>query len=476
MKRSFIISALCLALVTVQVSARSFTLSEVIAIAQDSTVAARQSHSALLRSQWEHSEFVASRKPQFSFILEPNYQKFTFEPKLNYYKLRNYNMLNTLGELRLEQQALSMGGNFYAGSSLLWTEYMASSSNVPRIFSTVPIDLGYSNPLIGYNAHKWEKLINDFHMESEEKSYRHNLADIALKAEKYFMDYFVSMSLYEIYNTNAEVFGQMLEIGREKFDMASISKNELSSLQLQYLNAQNTLSNAVLQMQTARKSLLSYLNIEDVGQDIVVQEPELPGFIYIDREEALRLARENNPAGRQREEEILLARQRERKAKVQAFFLQSAVDLSLGIQSQAETFAGAYASQVPFVVGGISLKIPIVDGGMAKSRRKAAEFELQRAEQALEEEDRKLDLDVENALNEFNFQQDLIQRTSQALELADDSFELARELYSNGETDINTLILAQSRKDEAHENYLNSLKSFWGSYYTLRKLCVLSNP
>lgn len=472
MKKFTAISALLLTLAPFTAGARSYSLSEVIAMAQDSTIAARESYSTLLRAQWEHAEFLATRKPQLNFVLEPNYQKYTFEPMLHYYKLRNYNMLNTYGELRLEQQAFSIGGNFYAGSSFLWTEYMAGSSEIPRLFSTIPIDVGYTNQLIGYNGHKWDKLINDYHIQSEEKAYRYKLADIALNAQKYFIDYYVSKSLYDIYNTNATVFAQMLEIGREKFAMASISKNELSSLQLQYLNAQNTLSNAVLKLQTARANLLSYLNLEDTGQELSLEEPELPGQIYIEREEALRLAKENNPSSRERKEEILKAKQREAKAKVQAFFLQSALDLSVGIQSTNQTFASAYSAQRPFFIGGLTLRIPIFDGGLAKSRRKAAEYELQRAKDAREEEGRKLDLEVGNALNEFNFQQDLIQRTAQALELADDSFELARELYSNGETDINTLILAQARKDEAHENYLNSLKSYWDSYYNLQKLCV----
>lgn len=470
MKNTLLI--LFLILPTFAAGAQELTLEQAISIAQDSTLASMESRSAFERAQWEYKEYLASQKLQLSLVLDPNYQKFTFEPELHYFKQRDYNMLSTFGELRLEKQASNIGGQFYAGSSLLWTEYFAGSSDVPRLFSTVPLDLGYTNKMLGYNEHKWERQIQKYREESEEKAFRHSLAEIARRTEELYIDYFVCASLLKIYTTNAEVFGQMYEIGKEKFGMAAISKNELSALQLQYLNAENTLYNAGQQIEISRKNLLSHLNIEDRGQEIMVTEPELPAPLAIDREEAVILARENNPDCRKRQEEILLARQREDKARVQSSFLQTALDVSVGVQSQAAAFASAYSNMTPFFFGGITLRIPIVDGGLAKSRKKAAESELKRAEHAFDDKERQIVLDVETALDEFNAQQNLLERTKDVLLIADESFEIAHELYRNGEADINTFMLAQSRKDDAYMNYLNSLKSYWNSYYTLCVLCV----
>jgi len=452
--------------------AQELTLEQAISIAQDSTIAAMESRSALAGAQWEYQEYLASQKLQLTLVLDPNYQKFTFEPQLHYFKQRDYNMLNTFGELRLEKQASSIGGQFYAGSSALWTEYFAGTSNTPRLFSTVPIDIGYTNKMLGYNEHKWDNQISKFRMESEEKAFRHSLAVIALETEKLYIDFFVNNALFMVYATNAEVFGQMYEIGKEKFEMAAISKNELSALQLQYLNAENTLYDAEKKIGIARDNLLSHLNIKDFGQDVIVSEPAFPDIISIDKEEAVVLAIENNPDCRKKQEDVLLARQKADKARVQASWLQTALDVSVGIQSQATTFASAYSNITPFFYGGITLKIPIIDGGLAKSRRKAADAETQRADFALDDEERRISLDVETALNEFNAQQDLLARTKEVLLIADESFEMAHELYRNGEADINTFMLAQTRKDDAYRNYLNSLKSYWNSYYTLCALCV----
>jgi len=469
-KTLLLISSLFALLAPMSAQAQVLSLERAVRLAQDSAILAYQSKNAMLRSQWEYEQYMATRRPQLSFILEPGYQKFTFEPGLTYLKMRNYNMLNTIGELRVEQQALGIGGQFYAGTSLLWTEYFGADQS--RAFSTIPISVGYSNDMIGYNNHKWERQIQDFHMESEKKDYLYSLSKIASEAERYYLEYVIASSICDIYSSNASTFLKMYEIGKEKFEMASISKNELCALELQYVNAENTLYGALQDKENARESLLSYLRVEDDGQEFEVEVPEVDRFIDIDIEEAIAKAKENNPDFREREENIIAARQRSDKARVQASFIQSALDLNLGMQSSNSTFGTAYNNQNAFFYGGITLRVPIFDGGLAKSRKKAAEFNLQEAENAQQEAERKLELEVRLALKEFNMQQNLIIRTRKVLDLADESFELARSLYGDGETDINTFMLAQTRKDDAHTNYLKSLKLYWNSYYKLQEICV----
>lgn len=469
MRKAILTSLLALACVCT--NAQCFTLDEVIRLAQDSTITAHMNQDALLGAEWAYKEFAASRKPQLMFELNPGYQKITSEPGTHYYKLRNYNMLNTFAELRLEQKALGLGGSFYASTGALWTEFFNDQTQ-NRVFSTVPIGLGYANDLIGFNEHKWEKQINDFRYASAGKEYDYELALIALKAAGYYLDCYVAKARYDICADNAEVSRQLLEVGREKFAIASISRNELSALELQSLNAENTLFASRQEMEAARGRLLSYLQIPDHGQKLDLSAPAAPESKSFDLAALTAAAKENNPAFRKSRENIISAREKADRARVESRFLQAGLDINLGIQNNAPTFGAAYGSQQPFVMSGLSLRIPIFDGGLAKSRSKLAQYNLARAEDSEAETARQLELEVGLALREFNIQQELLQRTGLALSLADESFELARELYANGETDINTFTLAGNRKDEAHTNYLNSLKSYWISYFTLKSLCV----
>ena len=470
MKRSFLslIAAVCLSSAFLQ--AQTLNLDDAIRIAQDSTVQAHMSNSSLQQARWEYEQFLAQRRPQISFGLTPGYQKITFEPATNFYKERNYNMFNSFAELRLEQKALGIGGEFYATSGALWTRYFHQDDPM-RLFSTIPLGVGYSNDLLSYNPYKWEKELEELRISNSEKAYRNDLASIALETVKLYVSYYVAQSRYDICITNSEVAQRLLSIGREKFDLASISKNELSALELQSLNAENSLFSARQQMEDSRGKLLSYLNIDDRGQSVLLEEPVAPGYKNIDAAQAIELAKSNNPQYLKTYEDIVSASRKAQEAKAQGRLLQTGIDLNLGLQSTSLAFSDVYAAQHPFLTGNVTLRIPIYDGGLAKSRSKAAEYNLDHAMSAERNAARELELDVLSVLREFNVQQDLIRRTGRALALADESFELARELYSNGDTDINTFILAQNRKDEAHTNYLNSLSGYWTSYYALRMLC-----
>lgn len=58
-----------------------------------------------------------------------------------------------------------------------------------------------------------------------------------------------------------------------------------------------------------------------------------------------------------------------------------------------------------------------------------------------------------------------------AMRLADESYEQNQYNYAMGLSDINTFSFAQSRKDDAHNNYINALTEFWMAYY---RLCSLT--
>ena len=450
--------------------AQTLTLDQAIMIARDSATAAHLAASSLRQSEWEHEQFLAQRRPQIFFGMDVGYQKMSFEPSTHFYKLRNYNMFNSFAELRLEQKALAAGGEFYATTGTLWTRYFNQDDPL-RMFSTIPLGVGYCNDLISYNPYKWEKALNDLKYKTDQKEYLHTLGRISLETARLYLTCYVSMAKYDICVNNASVAAELLEIGREKFNMASLSKNELSALELQSLNAENSLFNARQQMEDARERLLSYLKIDAYSQEIQLEAPPVPEYKIIPADEALLLAKDNDPDYLRIREQIISARQQAGKAEAQGRLLQTGVDINLGFQGTTAAIGNVYAGQQPFLAGSVTLRIPIYDGGLARSRKKVAQYRIEYSENAEREAARQLELDVVLTLREFNVQQDLVVRTRRALALADESFDLAQDLYRQGETDINTFILAQNRKDEAHTNYLNSLTGFWVSYYTLCLIC-----
>ncbi len=445
------------------------SLEDAIRIAQDSTIVSFRNRNKVLKELWDFKYYQASRKPQVSLVLSPNYRKYWNDPTSSYYNLKDLNLLSTEAQIRMEQNVLGFGGSFYASTSTMWTEFFNDGNG--RIFTTSPVSLGYYNELIGYNPFKWEKAINEFHLESAKKNFLYQIRIIAKQTAEYYLDYLIASSNYSIREENARVSKQIYEIGQQKYKIAAISKNELLALELQVMNAENSLYNSSRVKIVARSNLLSYLQMEDNGEEIRTEIPKTPPVLDISLEQAKALAIANQPSYRNAQEDVISAEQKLRKAKVQSG-LQMAVDLNLGIQGHNTGFGDSYRSMSQYTLGIVSFSIPIIDHGLAKSRKRSAEYNLARARDDRAEAERLLELEVSTTLLRFNIQQDLIIRTNNTLELADESFDLVQELYRNGNTDINTFVLAQNRRDDAYKNYLDALKDYWESYYSLSAICL----
>lgn len=449
----------------------SLTIGDAIRTAQDSTVTAYINEVSRQKAEWEYRQFLAGRKFQLSIIVNPTYNKYVNTPYLDYFKEYNYNILGARAEIRLEQQMNSLGGEFYAATSALYNEYLAGCKDIDRIFNSIPLGIGYTNELLGYNPYKWEKEIETIKFEAASKKYSYNLQQIALEASSYYLDYLVASEELRICRTNLDVLTRLYEIAKEKIEIAAITKSELISIQLQYVNAQNSIYSHEQTVNDCRKELLSYLRIEDHGQVLEAKIPEPAGTLEINNDDVVSYALANSPRMMEVKEKILKSRQAADKSNIEKG-LQLGLDVNVGVQSNSSRIASLFDVPASFAVVGVGLSIPLVDHGLAASRSKAAESEVKIAE--LEEEDltRLLILEATSTLSDFISQQTILRRTMETLDLADESFQLVEDLYTSGLSDINTFLLSQISKDNSYQNYLESLRKYWESYYKLQALCL----
>jgi len=466
---------LCIAVLLVgageAVAQQHLSIEDAVRLAQDSSIVSFESRNAYIRRLWHNKTFDASRKFQLSFNLVPNYYKYINNPDLNYFKSDNYNTLSAKAEFRLEQQFNSFGGNFYASTGALWSEFFAGTYSQNRMFSVAPLGIGYANELLGFNPFKWDKALEDFNLQSSGKVFLHNLEDIALETVRLYMDYVIADSNYEIAISSVKVLSRLESIAREKFKIASIPKNELTAVQLQRINAENRLNSCELKLATERKKLLSYLCIADSGQDLDAVLPELDSFISIDEQMAMDLALNSAPGIISAKAKVMeTSRELDEAARRKG--MQVGLDLNLGVQSSDAIVSKVLGTPSSYMVSLISLKIPLVDHGKAVNRYKEAEFARRGAVNSVDEAERQVRMQVSTAVGDFHNNQKLLIRTKEALSVADESFSLVESLYGEGQTDVNTLILAKNSRDDAYQNYLDALKDCWVGLYKLRGLCL----
>lgn len=467
MKRSFLL--ICM---TVAFGLNGYTqnsdvsLDDAIRLAQDSVIVAFQNQHEFEFHQHHYAEFMALRKPQLTLRVVPNYARIVNDPDRDYVYLRNYDILSSSAQVRLTQKALSLGGEAYVGFQAIWSEYFGENDNIPRQFVATPLILGYRQLLLGYNPYRWEKLLEDQRLNAAKQQHAYELRLIAEETTQRFFKYVCAKNMRLLCETHLLSADTLYAIAKEKAKIAIVTLAELRSLELQYLNAGNALEAAMIDEQKAGVELLSYLR-KDVGDTLFLQRLQVPQELKsldMSVEQAILMVKANSPAYQQQLTALLEARHQEEKARKESG-LTAALDVNVGLQQVGETFGAAFRHQQTYAIGSMTLSVPLMDHGASKKRRAAASAWTAREEDALNEVERTLCEDVINAMHSLQIYQQLLARTKETVELADEVFLLSAENYANGLTDINTYTLAQDRRDNSYHQYLSALGYYWTTYY-----------
>ena len=446
------------------------SLDQAIRHAQDSTIIAFQSRQEYNHYALHYDEFLALRKPQLNLRVAPNYYRLLSDLSRDYVYLRNYDNLSAAASVTLSQKMLNWGGEAYIGSQAIWSEYFSSQSTEARQFVAAPVLVGYRQTLLGYNPYRWEKAVEDQRLKAARQQHRYDMNSIAEEVTRRFFRLVCCQGQVDMYRRNLQTADTLYAIAREKASILMVTMAELRSLELQRVNAANALAIALTAEADARTRLASFLRLDgDHLTTLHLQFPQEPKTVSLSAAEAVDLALANNPAYQHQIATLTESRHQEQKAQKEKG-VNVALDVNVGMQQVDNVVGRAIRDQRLYALGTVTFSVPLIDHGAARSRHAAAQAWVEREESALDEAARKLSEDVATTLHNINTYRQLLERTTQAVAMADEVFQLNAENYANGLCDINTYTLAQNRRDEAYNQYLSALEKYWTTYYHLNTL------
>ena len=451
---------------------RVLTLEQTIDLATDSALEAFKNENLYLSGYWEYRSYRANRLPSVTLDLTPaNYNRgfvsrYDSETDMDFYGLqRSY---SASGALTIQQNLDILGGTFFVQSGLQYLRYMGDYAS--NQFSAVPVSVGYQQDLLGYNPFKWEKKIEPLKYEKVKKEFLYNTEQIAEQATSYFFALAMAQADYDLAVKNKLAADTLYAIGQRKFEITSITNDELYTLELEKVNAYNTLRSAELELKRAMFSLVTYLNL-DPDTELRLRLPTRTHAYQLTAEEALLMARENNPTYLQTRQDILEAERDLDKTRRESMF-QASFSASVGFNQAASNFRDAYRDPLRQDMVALSISIPILDWGVRKGKYRMAKNNLSVIEISSRQSEVAVEQSVVMAVNDFNLQQELILSAEYALELAESAYAKTMTRFIEGNTDMNTLTLASNRKDEANKNYISALENYWLSYYQIRRLTL----
>ena len=333
--------------------------------------------------------------------------------------------------------------------------------------------IDFDNPsqdLIGYNAFRWARKIEPLKYEKVKKEFLYNMESISEQATTYFFNLAMAQVEYDMAKENVANTDTLYRTGQERHKIAAISQEDLLTLKLDAINARNTLKNAEISLQRAMFSLASYLNF-DKNRMIRLRLPSRPRALQIPVDEALRMARENNPELLASKQSILEAEQEVDRTRKESMF-NASVNASIGFNQVASSFKDAYRDPLQQDVVSITVSIPLVDWGVRKGKHNIAKSNLSIAQTTAEQTAISVEEEVIMTVGDFQIQQNLIQSAEEALDIALMAYQKTKQRFLIGKADLNSMTLSLNRQQEAQRNYITALQNYWLSYYKIRKLTL----
>ena len=460
-------------LFTLSAQTVELSLGRTIEIASDSSLQAFSSKNQYEASYWAFRSYKAARLPSLTLSMTPlQYyrdiiRRYNSERDLDIY--REQQSLYSSGNLSIRQNVDLTGGTFFLDSELGFMRNFRTDATYNQ-YTSVPIRIGYQQNLFGFNSFKWEKQIEPLKYDKALRKFLYDREAISEESTQYFFDLAMAQAEYDMARDNVASSDTLYRIGEQRHKIASIPETDLLTLQLDALNARNSLKNAEISLKRAMSAFVSYLNL-DKETIVRLELPGRPKDMEISVDDALAHARENNPDFLGNRQDILEAEREVDRTQKSAVF-DATFYASVGFNNTAETFLNAYRKPLQQNVVSIGFSIPLMDWGVRKGRVNVARNNLNVTTISVRQREINLEQDVVMTVNDFNIQQDMIHSAEEARLLANKAYETMKEWFIIGKADINSLTLSLNRQKEAQKNYISSLKNYWLSYYKIRKLTL----
>ena len=447
----------------------TLTLEQTIGRAKESSPDAQSARHTFRSAYWNYRYYRANYLPALTLTSTPYLDRAINRITMSDGAVRfvEQNLLSTDLSLSLTQNIALTGGTLSLTTSAQRLDMLSEHSSS---WQTSPVTIGYSQSLFGYNSLKWDKRIEPIRYEEARKAYVETLELVAATATQKFFDLATAQSNLEIATTNYAYADTLYAYARGRYDIGTISENEMLQLEINKLNEETNCMNARIEVENAMQELRSYLGIRQDTDLQVELDDSIPDLV-VELSEALLLAHANSP-------DILNMRRRRiesesnvANAKANAG-LKADIYLRFGLTQTGEKWRDAYRNPLDQQYVSLSISLPILDWGRGKGRVRVARSNRDLVYTQVAQDETDFQLNVRKLVKQFNLQSQRVRIAARTDRTAQRRAEVARKLYLLGESSVLDLNASISEKDAARRNYVAALNEYWSLYYTLRSLTL----
>ncbi|MDG5799736.1 TolC family protein [Marinilabiliaceae bacterium ANBcel2] len=446
------------------------TLDDVIDLAHQQSLHSFRARNMYLSRYWEFRSYQADRLPSLELSATPvNYNRSVEERYVDgddqFVSISNF---TSNGSLSIRQNVPWTGGVFDVTTSLRRRENLDEGGVQ---YSSVPVSVGFSQSLNGYNRFKWESRIEPLKFEQAKLDYLQSLENLAVQATNHFFNVASAEIDKQIAETNYANADTLYNIGKGRFEIGTVTQDELLDLELSLLNAQLEVSRSEINLKEAYASLNSFLGLgDDIKVNCVVPDdiPEL----QIDVERAVAMAIENNPEILNSERQLLEAEQNVERTRSQGG-ISADIRANFGVERSSDDFANVYSSPFDeYQQVSVGLSMPIIDWGRQKGRVEMARSNMEVTEATVQQALIDFEQDAIISILDFNLQKEQVAIAAKADTIAQLGFDVTMQRFRIDKVDVIRLNSARTSLDAARRSYINALRRYWTSYFGVRSLTL----
>jgi outer membrane protein TolC len=372
--------------------------------------------------------------------------------------------LNYSGGLTINQP-LPTDGNIFIETGLSGLDDFYSSHRSGNLSTRI----GFTQPIhafYGYNAIKSSLKSAELAYEQSSKS---------LKREELNLVYDVSNAYYQLLSLqkSAEIAAMDLErqteafeISKNKYEAGLIKEVDALQMEVDLAEAQSNYDMAILSQISSTTSFKEMLGV-GLSDTITLGSELRYKAVAVDPERAVQLALENRLEIREQDIQIELQslnirRQRSEgmvKGNVSAYFEKTGVslqDIGTSLPTTLKNVSGNFTERPANFGVGFTLSIPLVDWGENRALVQAAESRLKQNTLRKEEVQREIETEVRNLVAGITSNLKRLQLLEKNVRVAEKSFDITRQRFSDGDIDSQSLALERNRLNTAYTSHLRA--------------------
>lgn len=449
----------------------TYTLSDVIKLAQKQSPDALAIYNKFRESYWQYKYFKADYLPSIAAnIVIPEINRSVQQINVGgtpTFVSQNY--VNSSFTGILNQNIGLTGGSFYVNSGLKRLDVLKDSTS-DRSFLSTPIIVGLNQPIFAYNDLRWNRKIEPVIYEESQREYLSDIEEVSIKAINLFFDVLAAQTAYNISETNQKNNDTLYKISKGRYELGRIAENEVLQMELNKLNADLSLKQASINKDAAMFKLVSFLSLSEGSRLDLVLPTDLDTST-VDEKKAWELAQKYGQDPLTIQRQTLQAERDLKQAKGNAG-ISSNLFVQYGLNKNAVDLNKVYQDPETQEQLRFGIQIPIIDWGKSHGQIETAKARQNLSTARITQQKTDFEQNVYLRASRYNLQASQVQISKQAEEIGRRRYFIAKQRFLIGKIGIADLNIAQLDKDASGKAFIESLRDYWVAKYRLNQIAL----